>query len=255
MITCQDARHLFSRYLDGDLPSSLKTELHAHQLNCPSCRDELAMLETCGAVIALDICEPKLSELFTDRVLAARREQLAQIKPRRKTRMVMYAGSSLAAAAGIALVFFMFAPWANQDRKTAISGKKESVPVVAQRALIELGGGDKVITPQAQADLEATEEMSLPKFSEALAKFLQKTQNTVENTRQGFKDLELLLYLAIPDTAANEKIIEQYRLNQGEVSGENPVNQGNTDSDPGDPSSPNLEPSAQPDTDNVLDAL
>ncbi|MHC4798834.1 MAG: zf-HC2 domain-containing protein, partial [Planctomycetota bacterium] len=93
MITCQDARHLFSRYLDGDLSSSLKTELHAHQLNCSTCRDELSMLETCGEVIALDLCEPKLSESFTDRVLAAREAQLARVKPRRRTRMFIYAGS------------------------------------------------------------------------------------------------------------------------------------------------------------------
>ena len=37
MITCQNARQLFDRYLDGELTSSLHTELHAHRLNCSEC--------------------------------------------------------------------------------------------------------------------------------------------------------------------------------------------------------------------------
>ena len=54
MITCQNARDLFDRHLDGELSASLQTELHAHCLQCLSCQNELAMLETCGDVIALD---------------------------------------------------------------------------------------------------------------------------------------------------------------------------------------------------------
>ena len=201
------------------------------------------MLETCGDVIALDHCEPKLSESFTDRVLAGRREQLDRVRSHRRTRMVFYAGSSLAAAAGIALIFFIFTPWSNQGRETVIDSKMESAPVVVQEIMRGLSG-DKEVTPQVRAELAATEEMPLPVFSEALAKLLTKTQNTLENTRQSFKDLELLFYLAIPDTTANEKIIEEYRaLNQSELSDNTSVNQGADEGDLGNPSSPNHGPS------------
>ena len=44
MITCQHARQLFDRYLDGELSPSLQAELHAHQLSCSACQTELAML-------------------------------------------------------------------------------------------------------------------------------------------------------------------------------------------------------------------
>jgi hypothetical protein len=213
------------------------------------------MLETCGEVIALDLCEPKLSESFTDRVLAAREAQLARVKPRRRTRMFIYAGSSLAAAASIGLVFFMVSPLSHKNHKTVTAGTSEKIPAVAEQMINELGGGKKV-TPQARADYAATDVMPLPDFTKALEKLLQKTQNTFENTRQGFKDLELLLYLAVPDTKTNEKIIEEYKsLNKAEMSGETSENQGATDRDPDGSSSPNFEPSAEPDIDNYFDAI
>ena len=62
MITCQHARQLFDRYLDDELSSSLRSELHAHVINCTPCQNHLAVLEACGDVIRLDKCEPAPSE-------------------------------------------------------------------------------------------------------------------------------------------------------------------------------------------------
>jgi len=242
MITCQDARHLFSRYLEDDLPSSLQTELHAHQLNCPSCRDELAMLETCGNVIALDRREPKPDEAFTERVLAARRAQLADTRPYRRSRLLWYGGPSLAAA-GIALVFFIAVPWSGQGPKTVISGEKVAAPVEARKVLTELSG-EKPVTDEAKAGLESTDEMPLPIFSRAVEKYLQKTQTTLENTRQGAKDLERLFFLTLFDMLDSEELSNKWSKWQEEHV---------RDSD--DSSLPYRKPSTEPQSDNVSEAL
>ncbi|UCD28492.1 MAG: zf-HC2 domain-containing protein [Planctomycetota bacterium] len=252
MITCQDARHLFSRYLEGDLPSSLHTELHAHQLNCPTCRDELTMLETCGDVIALDRCEPRLGASFTERVLASRRSQLMELGSRRRTRILLYTGSSLAAAASIAFAVFLMGPWSN---KTAIMSMKEKVPAPVEHYLMDQQG-DKKVSPKAKEELAETEQMPSTIFSEAMARFLHKTQTTWENTRQGIEDLELLLYLSLSDTVANEEFIKEYRaIQQAKKNGETPIDQAPTDMDQDNPSFPNRESSTAPETDNVSDAL
>ena len=65
MITCQHARHLFDRNLDGELSPSLQAELHAHQLKCPECQSELAMFEACGAVVALDVEDGGVLALYS----------------------------------------------------------------------------------------------------------------------------------------------------------------------------------------------
>ncbi len=155
MITCRDANQLFDRYLDGELPVSLQTELHAHRLSCASCQDELAMHEVCGDVIALDRREPRLSEGFTDRVLLARRHPLAG--PRRRWgRIALFVGPPLAAAASIALAFAISVATEVTLPKGEIRGKIETIEeteqIMAETAAIKAEEvGDPVAAPPKSA--------------------------------------------------------------------------------------------------------
>jgi len=246
MITCQDARNLFDRYIEGDLPSSLQTELQAHRLNCPSCQNELVMLETLGDVISLDHHAPKLDDSFTDRVLSARREQLKAAKPRRWNRLMLYTAPPLAAAACITFFLFMTTPW-SKTHETVISGQAEKVPRVAVKLMT--GPNGSPTTPEEQADLDATEEMAPPVFAEAIAKLLQKTHTTLEDTRRGVKDLELLLYLSLSDTIPNDQLIEEWQtLHLNDDTGVPSVFDSTHDPDQKDPASPNTETSTESDT-------
>lgn len=68
---CTQAKNLFDAYLDGELSSSLETELAAHRLLCGDCRHALALMEVAGHVIASDTSgNNELSADFTQRLLA-----------------------------------------------------------------------------------------------------------------------------------------------------------------------------------------
>lgn len=101
---CQQARNLFDAYLDDELSGTLATELDAHRLQCPTCRQELALLEVAGHVIAVEP-EPGegLSEDFPDRLLAC--VEPRAIKQATRLRRPMVIGASLLAlAASVVLV-------------------------------------------------------------------------------------------------------------------------------------------------------
>lgn len=211
MITCQHARQLFDRYLDGELSPSLQAELHAHQLSCSACQTELAILEACGDVIMLDRRrEPRLSDSFTDRVLMARRAQLVK-QPRRRNwgRTLVLVGSPLAAAASIALVLTLMWPTASQRTGGRIAGTAETLPPGAARTVTLVTGG----TGSTQMDQNGTlpvREMPASSFMESLlSSVVERTTQTIEGTRSGLSQLGLLLQQALTDPnaqlAANEE--------------------------------------------------
>lgn len=70
-MNCRQAQHLLDSYLDGELPVSLRAEVHAHRLTCPDCQRAMAIVEVAGDVIGSDRPEPLMSLSFTDRVLSA----------------------------------------------------------------------------------------------------------------------------------------------------------------------------------------
>lgn len=190
MITCQHARQLFDSYLDGELSPSLQAELHAHQLSCSACQNELAMLEACGDVVALDHCEPRLSDSFTDRVLLARRAQLAR-RPRRWGRALVLVGSPMAAAASILLTLMLVIPPASQIGATAVlgGGGIEAAPELVQKAL----GGAGNRTEQEKRELEQTPKMPAGFVEVFMAKLVEQTQDGVEGARSSVAELGLLL--------------------------------------------------------------
>lgn len=183
MISCRDAKHLFGRYLDGELTATLQTELHAHRLNCTACQNELALLEACGDVIALDRREPTVSASFTDRVLLARR---AQVKPLRRNwaRTLLMYGAPMAAAASIALMLTVIQPVA--QNRTAIAGAKVAVPTQVLQAL---EGIQRPMTEREKQELAATPAMPVDGFVDALlAPGVDKCKSTADNARRGAED-------------------------------------------------------------------
>jgi len=124
---CDQARQLFDAYLDGELSPALETELGAHRVRCPECRQALALLEVTGHVIESDREPVKIRAGFADRLLAC----MAPVKPHwsrsHRLRSGLYVTGPLAAAAVIALTFLgVF-----DGRGAKVAGKKEISPLAA----------------------------------------------------------------------------------------------------------------------------
>lgn len=213
MITCQHARQLFDRYLDGELSPSLQAELHAHQLSCSACQTELAMLEACGDVIMLDRRrEPKLSDSFTDRVLMARRAQLAS-QPRRRNwgRTLVLYGSPMAAAASIALVLTLMRPTTPQ-RPTVKLGTAETVSEGVGHVL-----GASNTAAVRDGNLPTTQMPAAGFVDSGLASLVQWTTETAQDLKSGLAQCELLMNQMLDDTKvrlAAQEDLSTRRLSQ-----------------------------------------
>ncbi len=70
VMTCRHVAQLRDRHLDGELSASLSAEVHAHLLQCSTCRRQFEMYRACGEVIARDRSEPRLRPDFASRVVA-----------------------------------------------------------------------------------------------------------------------------------------------------------------------------------------
>lgn len=201
MITCQHAKHLFDRYLDGELSPSLQAELHAHQLNCTDCQGELALLETCGDVITSDRREPELAASFTDRVLLAHRAQVRP-EPRRWGRLVALVGTPMAAAASIAFALMLIVPNAKDapvGKGKVLSGSAAVTPEVG-----ELLMGGKPLPRDVAEQLQRTPQMQAGFVEAILGPFVEHTKATVDGTRQSIEQLDSLVRLGI--TGANQAL-------------------------------------------------
>ena len=113
---CRQAQSLFDSYLDGELAPTLATELGAHRVQCPDCRQDLALLEVSGHIVRSDPDTVILDDGFTDRLLAC----VGASRPGWpwKLRRWAYISGPLAAAAVIAIAL-----WGGFDRETKIAGQ------------------------------------------------------------------------------------------------------------------------------------
>lgn len=188
MITCQHARQLFDRYLDGELSPSLQAELHTHVLSCSTCQSELAMLEACGDVVLFDQREPQLGDEFTDRVMVAFRNRQATRPSRRWARVALVAGSPLAAAASIMLAIGVMMP-KQPTSGTMMAGRVEAVSKGIQNAT---GAGEG----QSDLALRELDQASVMPTSDVMETFVagivSETRGTVEGTRESIADFGLL---------------------------------------------------------------
>ena len=103
---CEQAIHMLDAYLDGELSSSLATEVNAHCLRCRDCGRALALAQVAESVISSDCLAPVVREDFTDRLLAC-------LKPVPRLRRLpwrrgIYIGAPIAAAAVVAFAFLGF---------------------------------------------------------------------------------------------------------------------------------------------------
>lgn len=213
MITCQHARQIFDRYLDDELSPSLQAELHAHVINCTPCQNHLALIEACGDVIRLDKCEPLLGRSFTDRVLAARREQAAAVPGRAGSRglgrLGWWIGGPMAAAASIVLVVMLGGPVFNRQAApkppTVVGGAQAAAPAEFRKNI-----QDWVMTPpmdpRAKEELQNTPQMKALTYLQAL---LEGTRNAVAGTRQGYEDVQLLVRYGFK--GMNDRLLAEYR--------------------------------------------
>lgn len=218
MISCKHSRQLFDRYLDGELSPSLQAELHAHQIACGHCQSELAMMEACGDVIRHDCREPRLSDSFTDRVMAAHHERQV-IRARRWFipqgpwyRAATIVLSPLAAAASIALAVSLILPTYQPAPPTVVAGDggRQAIPKDYQ----EIIGVDKSdVTPEAQQALASTPQMSAVHFMDALVKpVVEQAQTTIDGARSSTAWFELLVQKRL--SRPTDKLVAEWRLQE-----------------------------------------
>ena len=201
MITCKNAKQLFDRYLDAELSASLQAELHAHQLNCSVCQQDLAIFEACGDVIRMDAREPRLDASFTNRVMLGYAAQRRSQRPRWQ-RVTMWAGGGLAAAASIVLVVVWMLPSSPPNLPSAILADKVAVDEPLEKFLIVKEGTQ--LTPAAKAELKATPKMGSANFTSLLTPVVDRAQRTFSSARRGAEELQMLLQMGI--SAARESV-------------------------------------------------
>ena len=139
-MNCSHAERLFDAFLDRQLSGTLRLELDAHRLRCRQCQQTLAMLESCGEVIASDRRGPALSDDFAERVMAEVSEQQAsrlKIYRFRATRVAAVVGTLIPAAAVLAIAVIMSSP----DPSAPVDNGA-STPLIAKRAVDVRGGFD-----------------------------------------------------------------------------------------------------------------
>lgn len=134
MLNCQDIEHLLDGYLDGELPGSLRAEVHAHLLQCLVCRQRVGLLQAAADVVRAGGSEPQPSADFTERVLE-RLEQRRRGRLRWPLRRVaVVVGPIISAAAAIALVVLL---WGRAPQPGRVLGVQEQGLAQAVVALAE----------------------------------------------------------------------------------------------------------------------
>lgn len=143
IMRCEQASELFNSYLDGDLAPSLATELAAHCLQCPDCRQSLALVEVTGHLISTDDEPVVLDEGFTDRLMAC----LDTPAPSRIVRFRRYVNIGAPIAAAAAIVLLLLGVF---DQKTMVAGRKEFAPTKAS-SIVESAPADAAGASETRA--------------------------------------------------------------------------------------------------------
>jgi ElaB/YqjD/DUF883 family membrane-anchored ribosome-binding protein len=204
MISCKDAKHLFDRYLNGELNASLQTELHAHRLHCIDCQNELALLEACGDVIALDRREPTVSASFTDRVMLAHRAQMKPVR-RRWAKTLLAFGSPMAAAACVALMLSVMRGAPQNSPVTVVAPYVEVAPPEFRKII-----ANRELSDEEQKQFDSSHAMTTSSFIESLlAPVVEKSKNTAEGARQNAENLLERLRESLSST--NERLLADWR--------------------------------------------
>ena len=192
---CHQARKLFDAYLDGELSPSLATELGAHRLRCPECRQAFALLEVSGHILRSDRDPVQAPDDFTDRLLAC-----VDSAPlwRRKLLKVLYVGGPLAAAAVIALAFVGVFDRRNPSQVAGVQQIIAQPYVATSSKALEPSVASAPIDPAQQA------------LNEFFDRSQQQVQVQGESVQRVF-DLTILQMLEILEDAKNRSQAESRR--------------------------------------------
>ncbi len=175
-MNCEQARQLFDAYLDGELSSSLATELGAHRLRCPGCRRALALLEVSGHIIGSDADDAGLPADFSDRLLSCV-EDLSRRRWVRFRRTLYFAGPVAAAA----VVVLAFAGVFDGRRESKVAGltevNRQTVPTARPFDAPALGTD---AGPAGQIG------------EDALSEFIEQTQRNMADKRRSGESLQLM---------------------------------------------------------------
>lgn len=190
---CEQARQLFDAYLDGELSPSLATELGAHRLRCPDCRQALALLEVSGHILRSDRDSVRASDDFTDRLLAC----VETVSPWRvKAMRILTIGGPLAAAAVIALAFLgVF----DNKGPSQVAGVQELAPAVVQTA--QPAPSPKAMAPSATID----------PAEKALGEFIDQTQTRMKDNGESVQRVLDLTVLQMLDILEEAKVRSELR--------------------------------------------
>jgi anti-sigma factor RsiW len=120
---CEQAKTLIDAYLDGDLAPTLANELSAHCMQCPDCRQMLALSEVAGHLVSADSDSVALDDEFTDRLMAC----IELPGNSRKARLWRITRIGVPFAAAAVLVFALFGAF---DPAKRVAGEKEFAPPV-----------------------------------------------------------------------------------------------------------------------------
>jgi len=178
---CAQAQQLFDAHLDGELSAALATELGAHLLQCPKCRQALALMEVSTHIIASDREPARISPGFENRLLTCIDQRPRTLFTR--TRRFVYVAVPLAAAAVVALAFLgVF------DREGQVAGEfdvalnpppvMETVAATDSAPRSEGGVDDLILLPDATADLAG-----VPPGGQALERWIRQWQDNLDATR------------------------------------------------------------------------
>ena len=216
---CEQARQLFDAYLDGELSSALATELGAHRLRCPECRQALALLEVSGHIMRTDREPVQLRRNFTERLVACMSDRPERLVPRFKRGL--YIAGPLAAAAVIALAFL----GAFDRQAEKVAGTKE---VLIERAdSISSGSTDhspaESTIPGAAVSKSTESQARLQEWIEQTRRNITAKRQSGEVLRQYF-DQTITEWNDILDPAKNGSI-----ENGGVPGSETPTSSGRHD--------------------------
>ena len=194
-MNCEQARQLFDAYLDGELPPALATELGAHRVNCPECRQALALLEVTGHIIASDSEPVSLRDDFSERLLECMDTKVSRWPSR--MRRILYISGPLAAAAVIALAFL--GVFDRHDTKVA-SEKTQAVGVPSVVEADANGASNEI--DEAELEAIADADRALEEWVERTRENLNTKLESGEKLREYF-DLTIFQWLDIVNSAQN----------------------------------------------------
>ena len=154
MLTCEQTQHLFDAYLDDELSSSLRSEVHTHRLECSRCNRQLALLECCGDTVAGMPVEPALEDDFTDRVLSEiTLPQTVAGAGRGSVRLYRLFAPMAAAAAVLALMVFVAPPIRKKTPEVMVVASAE--PTVAPQ--VKSAIAETAITPAGSLGIKTVD--------------------------------------------------------------------------------------------------